>query len=131
MSSDYHVLCMNHDPALMIDHEWAHSADAAAAIKARRSDGPLGEHRSCDLLIGRYSAALVEVCCPGGEHPLGRIRMHINERWVDVAWLRLLYHAYASSDLVVAEAVTPLGDCWSRNRLVRLRGPLGIEANVD
>lgn len=126
MSSDYHLLCMNHDPAIVIDHEWATPAEAVAALKARSHDGPLGAHRTCDLLIGRYSAALVEVCCPGGHHVHGRIRMHISERWADRDWLRLLYHAYASRDPAIAAAAGELGDCWPRERVLKLRDELGV-----
>jgi hypothetical protein len=94
VSSDYHVLCMNHDPAIMVAEEWHRPADALAAVKDREIGGPLAEHAHCDLLVGRYSAALVEVCCPGGNHATGRKRMHINEQWIDVDWLRLLYQAH-------------------------------------
>ncbi|MCW6003884.1 hypothetical protein K1W54_04710 [Micromonospora sp. CPCC 205371] len=126
MSSDYHVLCVNHDPAIVVPDEWAHAYEAVEAVKDRRRDGPLREHQRCDLLIGRYSAALVEVCCPGGNHTAGRKRMHANEQWVDVDWLRLLYVAHRSADPLLAEAVEPLGDCWTPSRVSRLYLALGI-----
>lgn len=127
MSSDYHVLCMNHDPAIVVAEEWHRPADALAAVKDREQGGPLADHLHCDLLIGRYSAALVEVCCPGGNHTTGRKRMHVNEQWVDVDWLRLLFYAYTSGGQEIAAVREPLGDCWPWERMRRLRDALGIE----
>lgn len=125
MSSDYRVLCMSHDPAIVIDHEWPEAAAAIAAVRDRIPGEPLADHMHCDLLVGRYSAALVEVCCPGGEHAEGRIRMHVNARWIDVDWLGLLHRAYASDDASVRDAAGSLSDCWTAARVARLRSQVG------
>lgn len=124
MSSDYHVLCMSHDPAIVIDHEWPEPHGAIAAVMDRSPNGPLVDHLSCDLLVGRYSAALVEVCCPGGDHPGGRIRAHADARWIDVDWLRLLDHSYASADASVKTVAGSLSDCWTAARVARLRSQI-------
>lgn len=130
MSSTYRVLCLSHDPALVVDDMGVGFSRPEAAEEAIR-DGIDG-HADCDLLIGRYSYPLIEVGCPptnGSERP-GRHRCTIHgiTEWVDVAWLRLAAAVYQSGN----EQMRALADdrslcCWSWERLRRLRDELGID----
>lgn len=133
MSSTYRVLCVSHDPAMVLEFE-QDGPDARAAAEARAADPVSYEvtraHAACDLLIGRWSGSLVEVGCPSGrdvvaashypEHP------HTS-RWVEVEWLRLLHFAMeSSSDRRLYDAVTKLPGCWSWTRLSRMRFEMGL-----
>ena len=123
MSSSYSILCLSHDPAIIVG-EYSGPKPAADAI----STGIDG-HPGCDLLIGRYSYPLVEVGCPPTPKRTGRppCWMHADTEWVDVDWLRLLAAAYRSQDEAVRSA-TQAGEfrCWTWERLRRLRVELGI-----
>lgn len=122
MSSDYHALCVSHDPAIVIDGGWRQPEQALAAVARRQEHEALRVHAACDLLIGRYSYPLIEVCCPGGNHPP---LLHPAERWVDADWLRLLHYAYLSKDAEMLAAAQSL-QCWSAMRVGRLRVELGV-----
>ncbi|MER5815462.1 hypothetical protein [Streptomyces californicus] len=124
MSSTYRVLCLSHDPAIVIDRDFNTPDDAVDGVASLVAD-----HPRCDLMIGRYSYPLVEVAClsyayrgggPGCSHKQGK--------WVDAEWLRLLALAYDSTDLRVREAARKgRFSCWTPERLHRLRPELGIE----
>ena len=122
MSSDYQALCLNHDPAIVVEGEWRSAAEAVAAVKAR-TDERLRSHQTCDLLVGRYSYPLVEVCCPGGNHTG---LLHTNEQWIDASWLRLLHAAYRSQDAEVLDKAQRVGACWTAVRVGRLADQLGV-----
>lgn len=126
MSSAYRVLCVSHDPALTYG-EYRTPGEAEAAIQ-----GGIEEHARCDLLIGRYSYPLVEVGCPAWAEPdragQSRCTSHSNTQWVDVVWLRILAGVHQSG----TDRMRELADAsqlrhWSRERLRRLRGELGID----
>lgn len=124
MSSDYHVLCLSHDPAIIVttdglEFHSPHDALAAAAEPARHER--LADHVGCDLLVGRYSAPLIEAACPGGK---GCPRSHRSGDWIAAGWLRLLHAAYTRGDDVTGLRL-PL--CWTRDRVLRLGPELGIE----
>jgi hypothetical protein len=124
MSSDYRVLCLSHDPALVVTIlEWPNPDGAIAAAKDPASTPGLGEHRGCDLMVGRYSYPLIEVCCVGKPHcPF----IHPPE-WINVEWLRLLYAAMtAPASPALAEAVGSVPQCWRGPRVMRLRDELGV-----
>ncbi|MEU5939391.1 hypothetical protein ABZ807_09390 [Micromonospora sp. NPDC047548] len=128
MSSNYHILCMNHDPAIVVDGGWTQPAVAITEARQHANE-QLRHHQNCDLLVGRYSYPLIEVCCPGGEH---NGVSHSQPEWVDADWLRLLYAAYRSQgrepEPAVARAVQHLArGCWGVGRVHRLRVELGIE----
>lgn len=130
MSSTYRLICLNHDPALVIyDHdEWN---DPEPAIAAATSRMYLAEHFpahvDCDLMVGRFSYPLIELCCPSGDHHGGH---HGRPEWMRREWLRLLYAAFLSPDATVGRWSDPLGDCWSRTRLHRLRAELFGDGEV-
>lgn len=115
MSSTYRVLCLSHDPAIALDIEWA---TPEAALAALADPGAAAEHPNCDLVVGRWSGALVEVCCPSG-------RCHLRPIWVDKVWLRLLAVAHDSKDVQVLAAADAF-PCWPATRLARLRSELGL-----
>jgi hypothetical protein len=118
MSSTYYALCLSHDPALTVDGgEWSHGYDAAAA--ALRSGFP--GHPGCDLVVGRYSAPLIEVACVGNCR--GR---HTDLRWTDVGWLRLLL--LAGPEVASNAALNRVTSCWSFDRASRLRVELDMAA---
>lgn len=62
MSSVYRILCLNHDPALEVGDDGWRSAQEALAAVADREAAP--GYPRCDLMVGRYSYPLVEVCWP-------------------------------------------------------------------
>lgn len=130
MSSAYRVLCLNHDPAIDCGPEWHTPGEALAAVADLASHEQLAAHASCDLLIGRYSYPLIEVCCPVRSGGLSRHggNIHSAPKWVDVEWLRLLYiagngyHGKHVKDAVKAAA----GGCWALDRVNRLRLEMGF-----
>lgn len=124
MSSTYRILCLSHDPALVLEAEW-HSPVEAATVAADPSLNPtIAAHATCDLLVGRYSYPLIEVGCPE-QRPEGDHTQHRDARWIDVAWLRLAWAATGFGDPTIHDALERLPGCWSPERLRRLREELG------
>jgi hypothetical protein len=129
VSSNYSVLCLSHDPAIIVhDPGFNRPEQAEAAIRA----GIQG-HEECDLAIGRYSYPLVELGCPTSRHQPdsrrpGALRCyHGNTQWTDKEWLLLLAAAYQSTDPAVREAAKEgYHHCLPWERLRRLRVELGI-----
>jgi hypothetical protein len=132
MSSEYRVLCLTHDPAIVIANEWRGPGGLAAALDAARKPTTCEatlEHRRCDLMVGRYSYPLVELACLGSGTTDAHRPVHRDPVWVDADWLRLLYHARRSGVAVVQDAAAGVGrsaGCWSVQRLARLRVELGV-----
>ena len=130
MSSIYRVLCLSHDPAIVLTEVEYSRPESAVADIASGIDG----HSDCDLLIGRYSYPLIEVGCPPttGPERSGRHRCtpHSTTEWVDVTWLRILaaVHQSGTEDMRDLAGEAALAH-WSRERLRRLRDELGIAAN--
>lgn len=125
MSSRYQAICLNHTPALPVGDDWTSPAEALAAIENRTGD--LGEHINCDLLIGRYSYPLIEVCCPPHQP-------HAEPRWIDAAWLRLAlaagtvrHDAPAVDDAI--ERLANVARCWRPERIQGLHRLLDMEAS--
>lgn len=123
MSSRYEAICLNHSPALAVESGWTSPAAALAAVETRTGD--LAEHADCDLLIGRYSYPLIEVCCPPHQP-------HAEPRWIDAAWLRLTLAAYtiqrdapAVNDAI--ERLANVARCWQPERIQGLRRLLDME----
>lgn len=132
MSSDYKILCLSHNPAIVIEGDW-HSSRDGHIIALAVAANPVGheatrQHAHCDLLVGRYSYPLVEVACPpsrpGDTKHSG---FHREAKWIDASWLRLLAAAYASTDNAVLQAAQRVSGCWSADRVNRLRYELGLE----
>jgi len=127
VSSTYRILCLNHDPAIVIDRDWSSPNDAMAAATDPGHAG-LDDHLRCDLLVGRWSGGLCEIGCPPSIGPEAKCSSHHrNEHWVDLDWLRLLAAALDSSEPAVTAAVKELTSpyhCWRRERVQRLRSVL-------
>jgi hypothetical protein len=131
VSSVYHVLCMSHDPAIQVarwENDGRDEAIAAALDPASHED--LVRHEHCDLLVGRYSYPLVELCCPARRGMGLAHGRHSGEQWIDKDYLLLLSAAMdvegnEALDAAV-ERVTRFG-CWTEQRIRRLRIELGIE----
>lgn len=121
MSSTYRILCIGHDPALVLDdRSWNDHAQAVQAIAAGVS-----AHPSCRLLVGRWSAALIEVGCPrmaGAVHRHSGVYHPHDTEWVDAGWLRLM--ALSTPEAVGAAQVP---GCWDRDIARRLARILGLE----
>lgn len=127
MSSHYVLFCVSHDPPITFGgasdwRDW-NSPEPALAAVADRTTGPAVEHPNCDLLIGRYSGALIEVCCSasrsnGPYHGSS----HRDDQWIEVDWLRLL--ALAGPDRIEAAR---LRSCWTWEVVYRLRHQLDID----
>lgn len=129
MGSNYRALCLSHDPAIVTGAEW-HAADTALAALAGAAvpaddaqQEALAAHAGCDLVIGRYSYPLVEVCCP--PQRAGSAHFHAQAVWADRVWLWLLDAARGTGSHKVDTAVKLIPRCWSADRLGRLRHELG------
>lgn len=119
MSGNYRTICLNHNPALiLLDAEWGSpegAADALAAVLDRDPDGYLSDHAACDLLIGRWSGGLIQLCCPRRDmHGW----MHRDPEWVEVGWLRLAHAALLAG--VHLEPKYRIPACWTDDRIRRL-----------
>ncbi|MFE7072683.1 hypothetical protein ACFU96_21635 [Streptomyces sp. NPDC057620] len=133
MSSNYSVLCLSHDPAIIAhDPGFNRPEQAEAAI----ADGITG-HENCDLMIGRYSYPLVELGCPRSADQPEHLRpgvlrcYHGSTQWTDREWLLLLAAAYQSEDQSEDQAVREAvkaghHGCLPWERLRRLRLELNI-----
>jgi hypothetical protein len=125
VSSTYRVLCLSHDPAIIVhDPGFNRPEQAEAAI----ADG-IAEHAGCDLVIGRYSYPLVELGCPAAAGRPKHLRpdvvtcYHGGTRWIDRDWLRILAAAYQSPDPGMRTAIEQghQQQCLPWERLRRLR----------
>lgn len=124
MSSAYRLICLSHDPGIVLDEpEWHNLPAALAAITRADTWG----HADCDLVVGRYSYPLIEVICPSQCGRRRRHGLHSHDPAFDVGWLRLLHVARqdlpAKADLLVGHAAM----CWPADRLRRLAPLLDIE----
>ncbi len=127
MSSTYRILCLSHDPATTYgEYRTPDAAEQAITI------GITG-HPNCDLLIGRYSYPLVEAGCPPTRNQPGAARCcHGSTIWADADVLRLLAVAYQSADAAVRGASKRFEpQCWTPERLHRLRDELGITTSEE
>lgn len=120
MSSEYKIFCLSHNPVIVFgDCTWNRPEMALEAVRDRT--GPAAEHPNCRLLVGRYSASLIEVCCPTSAH----ILRHGADLWVDAHWLRLI--ALASAGLVMHLQIP---ECWTA--IARpLAKELGVEFGIE
>lgn len=125
MSSIYRLICMNHDPALVLDDIDFGSADSVL-LALTVAEGPVIEmierHAKCDLVVGRWSGALIEVACPGINVPASHRGAHgkaygLTDNWTDVGWLQLLGRLHADAPEL---AGVRLPSCWPHDRAVRL-----------
>lgn len=130
MSSNYSVLCLSHDPAIIVhDPGYNRPEQAEAAIR----DGVDG-HADCDLMIGRYSYPLIEIGCPAASGRPKHLRpsvvtcYHGSTVWIDRDWLWILAAAYQSPDPAMRAAIEQghQQQCLPWERLRRLRVELGF-----
>lgn len=134
MSSVYDLLCMSHDPALAVTGRgWTTPEEAiAAALEPTMHDWLVEDHGKCDLLVGRYSASLVEICCPASREHGGHNR-HNSPQWIDRDWLVLLRAAMAApADPALRAAIEDVArgqSCWTWQRLDRLASEFGLKAS--
>lgn len=139
MSSDYLILCLTHDPALRLGHdngeEWTRPEPALTAAANPAAHQITAPHVGCDLLVGRYSYPLIEVACPAlpnDRWPAWHSGFHTQPKWVDVGWLRLLWHAHGQPDpALVASAERAGWGCWTSERVNRLRYETGAVLHHD
>lgn len=121
MSSVYRVICASHFPALVSEGELSRP-EAVARVADREG------HPDCDLLIGRWSGALIEIACPGDLSTC-----HHSIEWVDDGWVRVAAEAVDAAvpgDSAYARLFVALGTlpaCWSVRRLESVRGFLRRE----
>jgi hypothetical protein len=123
MSSVYRILCVSHDPALIVTSEdWNGSLPALDAIRDRTS-GPAAAHPNCDLVVGRYSVPLIEVCCPASRsNGLYHGSSHRDDEWIVASWLRLL--ALSKPEVY---GMARLRSCWTPELARALRVELDVE----
>lgn len=115
MAGTYAILCLSHDPATRARY-FSTPEDAAAQVAAG-----LPEHPHCDLMIGRYSGALLAMGCPPVRCPATVIGHH-RVQWADTPWLRVLAATHGSSNPdVQRQLLQPELGCWTPARLFRLR----------
>jgi hypothetical protein len=121
VSSAYYLLCLSHDPALVIDHNFG--CDGIKALGDREHDF-LAAHQECDLVAGRYSYPLIEAACFGRQlpGPTSCKGCHNAVDWTEAQVLRLLSAASGKVDMKLIEPFT----CWPPDRLAKLRRELGI-----
>lgn len=122
MSSSYRILCLSHDPALVIDGlAWDRRDGVLGVLRQESLSVFLPDHFRCDLLITRSSGGLVEIGCPPHDrHPR-------DAQWLDAWAARLVLAAFdAPQDPALRAALDRLPPCWSYRRLDRLRDELGV-----
>lgn len=120
MSSNYHPICLSHDPAIVLDQELRRE-DTDTITRAQ-----INGHEHCDIVIGRFSYPLIEVACLGRQlaEPTGCKAYHSGVKWIDANWLRLLHAATPHADAALLDRST--FRCWPPERLTRLREELGL-----
>ncbi|MGW0566109.1 hypothetical protein [Streptomyces tauricus] len=129
MSSNYLVLCLSHDPAIVaFDGDFNQPEMAEEKIR----EGIEG-HTGCDLAIGRYSYPLVELGCPASrDQPANLTCCHGSTVWTQKEWLVLLAAAYQATDPAVTAAVgAHRRPCLPWDRLRRLRDELEFPIAAD
>lgn len=125
MSSDYDALCLSHDPAIILGMD---ESSYDAALHRARID-----HPRCDLVVGRWSGGLVELCCPA--MPVDREDQgkphsgwHRDPIWADAGLLHIaaVVVQRAENDVALETALRKLPMCWTPQRLRLLSRVLGV-----
>lgn len=123
MSSTYRILCLSHDPAIILEPEWTTVIGALDAVLRPADHVEIANHASCDLVIGAFSPALAAVCCPPRLHP-GDDGLHKAENWITADWLHVLAAAHELPHARLNTALKRMPVCWSPTRIHRLRNLL-------
>lgn len=117
MSSSYYILCMSHEPAIIVQdhHNSRREADAAIAVGYET-------HPGCDFLIMRVSGAPVEFICTGQTEAC----RHDYAEEVGADWLRILRYFQPTEDLEYLAKIRqrPTLRHWTDKRLERLAAHL-------
>jgi hypothetical protein len=127
VSSNYRLLCLSHDPAIVIDRDFYLQEIEAVT----RDHEALQGHEGCDIIAGRFSYPLIEAGCIGkvGMPDTGCKGYHNGVEWIRSEVLRLLHAAAPSvSEEILRPFVTR---CWPLERLRKLRVQLGIEEAAE
>jgi hypothetical protein len=126
MSSTYRILCLSHDPAIVLNNDYDTNCAAAVAVLNPGSHPEVENHKDCDLLIGRYSYPLVEVGCAGAARAAFEHPAHSEIRWIGTGLLRIAALALTAdrpnTTTVVVDELP--GYCWTAKRIERLRSQL-------
>ena len=121
MSSTFGLICLAHQPAILLEGEYS---NARGILDALAAGEPATHHPHCDLIAGRWSGGLIELAClPSDNHPR-RIHAgsHRDLEWVDASWLRLLLLTTPDQ-----HTTARIRDCWTVRRLAGLSALLGLE----
>jgi hypothetical protein len=124
VSSNYRILCLSHDPAIVTEVEWSGGTNNPAAAERAAADVAAGlpGHETCDVLLGQWSGGLCAVACIKPYDSAGNRCYHSRAAWVDALWLRLLALAHAAPEgSPERELAKRAPRCWTPDRLRRLR----------
>jgi hypothetical protein len=88
VSSQYRLICVSHNPAI-VQHEpeW-HSGSGGRQVVERLlafDAPPIVGHESCKVVAGAFSYPLVDVYLPPEYE-------RSNGEWIDACWLKALWH---------------------------------------
>lgn len=124
MSTVYRILCLSHDPAIILEPDWNNPEQAIAAATNPDDYIEVAPHSSCDLLVGGFSYPLISVACPPRPHPGQDAAPHRQPIWITKDWLHVLAAANQLPHADLAAALRRLPGCWSPTRIHRLRNLL-------
>ena len=119
MSSTYKLLCLSHDPAMVISDD-----DICNEFTPNRNHPALEDHVNCDIMIGAYSYPLVRVGCLGTqmEGISGCLGHHCSTNWIDIDWIQLLHVLYNSEIPEIEWKNDNNFRCWTKQRVQRIIG---------
>jgi len=132
MSDDFQVFCCSHDPAVPVGDDVGRD-EIEPLIRSLRKQSA---HETCDLLVGRYSGALVEIGCPcniglpagspGHKFGGGGPGYHRDMEWVDQRWLALAATLLDDTGAIIpgvseSASLKATRSCWTPQRIHRLR----------
>lgn len=125
MSSDFHLICLSHNPAIRLDISWHSGANGRIVAEhemmnpAASAHEEVRRHAQCDLIIGEYSYPLVEIGYKSYEEST-------EVEWIDVRWVRLLALTAQSRPHSPEDNYKLLPDGWTWGSAWRLLGELGL-----
>lgn len=122
MNTSYRILCLSHDPAIILEPEWGDAYEALSAVASPDEHVKLAHHAGCDLLVGAWSPRLEALACPPRAYS-GHPPTHAFPEWLPVDLARVLgaAHQIPLPDAGLSAALKHLPACWSPTRIHRLR----------